>query len=168
MQLQFRPAREEDAEEVAALVNAAYRGSGGWTHEAALLEGQRTDAEGLQQLMTQENSRLELTFQGRLVGSVHLHRTDDSCYLGMLAVDPGAQGSGMGRRILEHCEDLARSWGCRQMRLTVIHLRSELLAYYQRRGYRLSGRREPFPYIDPSVGRAKVANMELVELIKAL
>jgi hypothetical protein len=54
------------------------------------------------------------------------------------------------------------------MRLTVIHLRGELEAYYQRRGYLPSGRREPFPYIDPSVGRALVADMELIELVKAL
>ena len=184
MEITFRSADPADAEAVAALVNAAYRSLGGWTHEVHLLAGPRVTPDDIRRLIEPPGSQIVLAYQEELLASVHLHAEGPpspregggggggnegrECHLGMLAVHPAHQAAGLGRQLLQHSEELARSWGCTAMRLTAIHLRSELIAYYQRRGYHPSGRRQAFPYHDLGVGAAKVAGMELVELVKPL
>lgn len=170
--LSFRPADPSDADAVCALVNSAYRGEGskrGWTTEADLLGGQRTDREGVLDMI--RHSRIELAFDrsGGLLACVNLRRDDDeTCYLGMLTVDPGRQAGGVGRRMLERAEELARHWGCARMRMCVIDRREELIAYYLRRGYRRTGASEPFPEGDPRYGLPKVKGLRFTGLVKTL
>ena len=169
----FRPAASADAGALVALVNGAYRGESGkrgWTTESDILGGQRIDRDGVLELIAAAGSRVELAFDGaRLVGCVHLRReADGSCYLGMLTVDPALQRSGLGRALLERSESLAEGWGCARVRMTVIHLRAELIAWYERRGYRRTGRAEPFPERDPRFGLPKVRGLSFVELEKNL
>jgi hypothetical protein len=38
------------------------------------------------------------------------------------------------------------------MRMTVIDIRDELIAFYERRGYALTGIKKPFPYGDARFG----------------
>ena len=172
--LDFKTAVPADAERVAHLVNGAYRGEDskrGWTTEADLLGGQRTDAGKVLEMIGAEGSAVELAFDetGALAGCVHLRReTGGTCYLGMLTVDPARQAGGLGKALLAHCEEQARRWNCSRMRMTVIHLRGELIAYYERRGYRRTGRTEPFPEGDPRFGLPKVKGLAFVELDKAL
>ncbi len=171
--LSFRAAQDGDAAAVVSLVNAAYRGDSsrrGWTTEADLLGGQRTDEGKVLEMIRAPGSRVELALEdGELRGCVHLRREEDGgCYLGMLAVDPERQAAGVGRRLLERGEEAAGGWGCRRMRMTVISLRAELIAYYERRGYIRTGRREPFPERDPRFGLPKTAGLEFVELVKPL
>jgi predicted N-acetyltransferase YhbS len=147
----IRTAHPADADVIHLLVNSAYRGEGskrGWTTEADLLGGQRTDRE-------------------KVLDCVQLTREPaGSCYLGMLTVDPGRQAAGLGSRLLSHGEQVAREWGCASMRITVIHLRDELLRYYERRGYRLTGAVEPFP-TDPRYGLPRT-ELKLLVLAKPL
>jgi GNAT superfamily N-acetyltransferase len=82
-------------------------------------------------------------------------------------VEPTAQNSGVGRAVLAHAEGLARGWGCSRMRMTVISTRSELIAYYERRGYVRTGIREPFP-ADAGVGVLLVPELWLDEFVKPL
>lgn len=170
----FRPAVLRDAPAVVALVNSGYRGEGskkGWTTEADLLGGQRTDEGKVAEMIAQKGSRVELAFAdgGALVGCVHLKReADGSCYLGMLTVSPELQGGGVGKALMERSEALAREWGCRRMRMTVISVRAELLAFYERRGYAPTGVTEPFPQDDPRFGLPKVRDLMFVELAKPL
>ena len=170
----FRPASPADADAVVALVNGAYRGEGakrGWTTEADILCGQRTDREGVLEMIGTPGSRVELAFEGgpAPLACVHLRREPDgSCYLGMLTVDPALQRAGLGRELLERSERLAREWGCGRVRMTVIGLRAELIAYYERRGYARTGRVEPFPEHDPRFGLPKVRGLSFVELSKPL
>ncbi len=169
----YRVATIGDAEAVAAFVNAAYRGESskqGWTTEADFLDGQRTDPAGVAEMIETPGARIELAHEGEgLVGCVYLRREESgACYLGMLTVAPGLQGGGVGKRVLEHSESLAREWGCRRMRMNVIHLRSELIAFYERRGYRRTGAAEPFPEHDPKFGLPRVKGLTFVELEKAL
>jgi GNAT superfamily N-acetyltransferase len=106
---------------------------------------------------------------GSLVGCVHLEKeSDGSCYLGMLTVDPTRQAGGIGKQILSHCEELARGWGCRRMRMCVIEGREELLRFYERRGYSRTGATEPFPEHDHRSGIPKVKGLRFVELAKVL
>jgi GNAT superfamily N-acetyltransferase len=171
--LTFRAATRADAVRVAALVNSAYRGESskrGWTTEADLLGGQRTDPEGVIDMIEAPGSCIVLAFDahGTLIGCVRLQReAGGSCYLGLLTVDPTRQAQGAGRLMMDHSEMLAREWGCSCMRMTVIHLREELLRYYERRGYTRTGREEPFPENDPRFGLPRT-KLVLLEMTKPL
>lgn len=163
--LRIREAGAGDVEAVVALVNSAYRGESGqlgWTTEADLLDGQRTDAEEVSRLIAAPDSVLLLYFSGAfLVGNVYLENTEKTVYLGMFAIRPLWQGKGLGKRFLEAAELFARSaWHARRISLTVIRARQELIAFYERRGYRRSGVLEPFPD-DPRYGIPKMADLRL-------
>lgn len=172
--ISFRPAVAADAPAVVALVNSGYRGESskrGWTTEADLLGGQRTDDDKMREMIAEKDSRVELAFadDGGLLGCVNLRREPDgSCYLGMLTVDPARQAGGLGKEIMVRSEALAREWGCARMRMTVISVRAELIAFYERRGYAKTGRTEPFPEGDPRFGLPKVSGLTFVELVKPL
>lgn len=173
-ELSFAAASPDDAAAVVALVNSAYRGEGskrGWTTEADILGGQRTDERKVREMIAEPGGRVELArdASGALLACVHLKREGDgACYLGMLTVDPGRQAGGLGKKLLARAEELARSWGCRAMRMTVIDTRAELLAFYERRGYARTGKSEPFPSHDPRFGLPKVADLRFCELVKPL
>ena len=172
--ISFRTAVAGDAEALVAFVNAGYRGESskrGWTTEADILGGQRTDVGKMLEMIGAKDARVELARaeDGALIGCAYLKKEPDgSCYLGMLTVDPARQAGGIGKLILARSDDLARAWGCRRMRMTVISARGELVAYYERRGYAKTGATEPFPENDPRFGLPKVRGLTFVELAKPL
>lgn len=171
--ISFRIAAAADAEALVPFVNDGYRGESskkGWTTEADILGGQRTDPDKMRETIADPASRIELAWaDGALIGCAHLKKeADGSCYLGMLTVDPARQAGGIGKLILSHCDDVARAWGCARMRMTVISVRAELIAYYERRGYAKTGASEPFPEDDPRFGLPKVRGLTFVELVKPL
>ncbi|MFH0935052.1 MAG: GNAT family N-acetyltransferase [Pseudomonadota bacterium] len=172
--LAFRCADTADADAIVALVNSAYRGDSsraGWTTEADLLGGQRTDAQEIAQLIARDCSTLLLCLcAGELVGSVHVERVDDAtAYLGMLVIRPVLQGAGLGRVLMDEAERFARvEWGAARVQMQVITLRQELIAWYERRGYRRSGEHRPFPADDPRFGLPRVEGLEFEVLEKDL
>jgi len=172
--LSFRPAAPADAAAVVGLVNSGYRGESskrGWTTEADILGGQRTDEGKVLEMIAASGSRVELALaaDGALIACVHLKKEDAAtCYLGMLTVDPARQAGGVGKEMLKRSEELARAWGCTRVRMTVIDVRAELIAYYERRGYARTGRTEPFPEGDPRFGLPKVRGLRFAELVKPL
>jgi ribosomal protein S18 acetylase RimI-like enzyme len=152
-----RPATIADVPALVALVNSAYRGDSskvGWTTEADLLDGQRVDVEGLTETIARPGNVILLHQRDHLlVACVHLERTGQDCYLGMLTIRPTTQGAGLGRQMLEVAERWAlEHWSSRSMHMTVIVQRTELIAWYERRGYRRTGERKPFPYGDQRFG----------------
>jgi GNAT superfamily N-acetyltransferase len=172
--ISFQRAVPGETEVISALVNSAYRGDtsrAGWTTEADLLGGQRTDAEEIARLIAKEDSVILLCLRdGELVGSVHLEREDEAtAYMGMLVIRPGLQGQGLGRRFMEEAERFVREeWGASQIQIQVISLRRELIAYYERRGYRRTGETRPFPASDPKFGLPKVEGLVFEILEKPL
>ena len=169
---QFRCATIEDAAEIAQLVNSCYRGDSsrvGWTTEADLLDGTRTDEEEIKSLVSQRGSMILICLDGKeIIGSVHLQKQGDASYLGMLVVKPSIQGGGIGRQLMEAAEqEVRREWGSTRMTMSVITMRSELIAYYERRGYRRTGLHKPFVF-DDTHGIAKVEGIELEILEKDL
>ena len=155
--LALRPATSADAPALAALVNSAYRGDSsraGWTTEADLLGGQRIDVEGLTETIATPGNVILLHEQDEVpVACVHLERTREDCYLGMLTIRPTSQRTGLGRQLLEAAERWAlEHWSSRSMHMTVIVQRIELIAWYERRGYSRTGERKPFPYGDARFG----------------
>jgi GNAT superfamily N-acetyltransferase len=168
----FRLAVAADAQAIVALVNSAYRGESsraGWTTEADLLDGQRTDAEEISRLIGKAGSLVLLCLRGDgIIGSVHLERVDAAtAYMGMLVIKPVLQGLGLGSRFMAAAENLARTeWGVGRMRMQVISLRNELIAYYERRGYRRTGETGPFPADDPKFGLPRVQGLRFEVLEK--
>jgi len=171
--VEFRLATSIDAEAVVALVERAYRGEpsrAGWTTEADLLGGQRTDREEIAQLLADPKARILLCLrETRLIGCVLARLDEGEGYIGMLAVQPSEQGSGLGRRLLAEAEEtLRRTFGATRVHMTVIEQREELIAYYERRGYRRTGRTEPFPYGDARFGEPLRPDLQFLVLEKSL
>jgi ribosomal protein S18 acetylase RimI-like enzyme len=171
--LATRPATAADAPDLVALVNSAYRGESskaGWTTEADLLGGQRVDVEGITETIgTPGHVILVHAPEDRLEACVHLQRTGEDCYLGMLTVRPTTQGSGLGRQMIELAERWATEhWSSREMHMTVLVQRPELIAWYERRGYRRTGRRKPFPYGDERFGLPRHPDLAFDVLCKPL
>jgi predicted N-acetyltransferase YhbS len=172
--LAFRIATAADIDAVVALVNSAYRGDSsraGWTTEADILGGQRTDAAEISRLVSEYDSAIMLcTCDSGLIGSVHLYRVDAAkSYMGMLVIKPVLQGQGLGHRFMTEAERFASTkWGASRMRMQVISLRKELIAYYERRGYRRTGETMPFPASDPRFGLPKVEGLMFEILEKSL
>ncbi len=134
-----------------ALVERSYRGVAareGWTHEADLIRGPRTDVATLATTIADPAQRVLLYEEGgALLASVTISdRSDGTAYISMLAVQPGRQGGGIGRAILAAADRAALvEFGARRVEMTVIALRTELVAYYERCGYVQNGERRPFP-----------------------
>jgi len=171
--LMFRDARVPDVAAIVALVESAYRGDAsraGWTTEADLLDGQRVDMVGVSEIVTRRGSRVLLAEAGgELLACCHLEKQGGACYFGMFSVKPTAQGAGIGQRMLLEAERLARDeWKCRKMEMTVITVRDELIAWYERRGYRRSGMYKPFPYGDIRFGIPKRDDLRFELLVKEL
>lgn len=171
--LAFRAATVKDVRAIVILVQSAYRGEAsraGWTTEADLLDGQRTDAEEVVALIRSPDSRILLAEQaGELLASVHLEKRGAKCHFGMFAVQPPRQRAGLGKAVLAEAERMVRDeWACRAMHMTVITLRTELIAWYERRGYQRTGAVIPFPYGDVHFGIPKRDDLQLEILRKPL
>jgi ribosomal protein S18 acetylase RimI-like enzyme len=171
--LTFRDATDADVDELVALIESAYRGDdsrAGWTTEADILEGQRTDPEGVLEVVKSPDSRLmAVERDGRIVACCQLEHQGDHAYFGMFAVSPLLQGAGLGKVIIAEAERQARAtWGVREMQMTVISVRDDLIAWYERRGYRRTGRMTPFPYGDERFGVPQRDDLQFELLVKEL
>lgn len=149
--IRFRLAKAGDVPALRALVEKAYRGETakrGWTHEADLLDDERTSDAELAETVGSAASRVLLAeIDGALAGTVTITNVGEArAYLGMLCVDPDLQAEGLGRALIADAEDLAvEAFGAQVMEMTVIEARPELIAWYERRGYTRSGEMRPFP-----------------------
>ena len=170
----FRPAASSDVAGLHRLIESAYRGDSakvGWTHEADLLGGQRTDQAELRDILADARRVILLAeVDGVLTGCVQVaDQGQGLAYLGLLTVDPTRQAGGLGRRLIEAAEAEARCrFGATRMEMTVIRQRSELIAWYERRGYRLTGETRPFPLDDERFGLPQTRELEFVVMDKPL
>lgn len=171
--LTFRTAHLTDVSAIVEMVESAYRGDGsreGWTTEADLLDGQRTDEAAITELIRGQLTRIVLAESaGVMIGSVLLAEERSGVYLGMLTVRPSAQSRGVGRALLGEVERITRSERLgHSIRMTVIGQRAELIAWYARRGYLPTGEREPFPYGQPRFGLPRRDDLYFAVLEKKL
>lgn len=158
-QLTIASATIADIPDLVLLVNSAYRGDSskkGWTTEANLLDGVRVTSETLMDQMNIPGQFFLKAIQpnGSIIGCVSLLEKSNKIYLGMLTVEPNIQGAGIGKLLLQASEDFAQSLSITAIEMTVISVRSELIAYYERRGYIQTGEKRPFPN-DPKFGIQK-------------
>jgi ribosomal protein S18 acetylase RimI-like enzyme len=90
-------------------------------------------------------------------------------YFGMFAVDPTRQAGGIGAAVLSEAERIARDeWRVPRLVMQVIDVRAELIAWYERRGYRRTGEAIPFPYDVQKRAGPMVAALTFVILGKDL
>jgi ribosomal protein S18 acetylase RimI-like enzyme len=161
----------EDISNLNTLINSAYRGETskkGWTTEANLLAGSRTNEEELTEILEDpRNTLLKFTEQDVIIGSVLLVEKENKLYLGMLTVSPELQNSGLGKKLLEAAESHALALGLPKIVMTVITVREELIAWYQRHGYVDTEEREAFPLIhaDGIIGNQTLEFMVLEKRI---
>ncbi|RZU36249.1 ribosomal protein S18 acetylase RimI-like enzyme [Streptomyces sp. BK022] len=169
----FRDATDADVDDLVALVESAYRGDAsraGWTTEADILDGQRTDPEGVRQVIKTPDSRLLVVErEGRIVACCQLEHRGAHAYFGMFAVSPALQGEGLGKAVMAEAERRARAdWGAIEMHMTVISVRDDLIGWYERRGYRRTGETTPFPYGDERFGIPRRPDLRFELLVKPL
>lgn len=171
--LTFRAATHADMDAIVTLVQSAYRGESsraGWTTEADFLDGQRTDSGEVAELIAAPESCLVLgTHASELLACAHVQKQGEAGYFGMFAVRPALQGRGIGGALLAEAERLARDeWKCGAMQMSVITLRIELIAWYERRGYRRTSVFKPFPYGQERFGRPRRDDLRMELLRKPL
>jgi len=164
-------ATEKDIPALNVLINSAYRGDSskrGWTTEADLLGGIRTDEKSLKEMMQNANSSiLKYSAENKILGCVYLKKEDDKLYLGMLTVSPQLQNKGLGKILLLASEEEARKRNCSAVFMSVISKRTELINWYKKRGYYDTGITKPFPENDPRLGIPKT-KLEFIVLEKKL
>lgn len=150
-------AEVKDIPELVALINSAYRGEvskQGWTTEADLLKGEaRTDIATLTSLMEKPSAVILkwLESNATICGSVYLDIQEKGLYLGMLTVSPTMQDKGIGKQLMHAAEDHAKKNNCACIFMNVISIRYELVAWYERLGFKKNGEVKPVPS-DPRYG----------------
>jgi len=171
----FRIANHADLPNLVTLINSAYRGESskkGWTTEADLLGGQRVDLAMLQEIVSREHSFLIMGDSGtsKPVACVHLLKKDEkTAYLGLLTISPELQAGGMGSELLKFSEKFcAEKLHSSVIEMTVITLRTELVAWYERRGFKQSLEKRPFPKGDPKFGLPKREDLVFVVMRKEI
>ncbi|WP_372785220.1 GNAT family N-acetyltransferase [Phenylobacterium sp.] len=172
--VRLEPAAEGDLPEIVALSNWAYRGTGpqsSWTVES-YLEGERTTEAVLRADLAAAPGAQVLIWRdaaGELQGHCWLEPSPHQVwYLGLLSVRPDRQDRKLGRTLLTAAEDYAKARGARRIQMTVINVRDTLIAWYERRGYALTGEVRPFPYGDQRFGRPTRDDLSFVVLERAL
>jgi ribosomal protein S18 acetylase RimI-like enzyme len=170
------PATEEDYAAIVDLANLAFRGAGpsaGWNSEADFIEGQRLSEPLLRADLAAKPDAILLTCRkdacGELLGTVWLEpKIGGVWYLGLLTVRPDLQNKQMGRALLAAAENYAQQHGASRIRMSVVNVRTTLIAWYQRRGYVLTGETQPFPYDDQRFGRPLRGDLQFVLLEKQI
>ena len=163
--VQLTPATQADLPDIVALTNRAYRETGpqaSWNVES-MIDGPRTTEADLRGEIAASPRAHLLTWRdeaGELLGNVWLEPAEAGAwYLGMLAVRPDRQDRKLGRTLLTASEQYARVRGATSIRMTVIHQRETLIAWYLRRGYRLTGETVAFPRDNDRIGRPTVPGL---------
>ena len=163
---------ETDVPSLVALMDSAYRGAPakqGWTSESDLFIGtRRTDEETVSKLIGNSNAVFlkHMNDEGLIDGCVLLQKKKLRLYLGMFSVSPLAQGKGIGKKILAAAEEYAKKQNCTSIYMTVITVREELIAWYEKHGYQKTGRVLPFP-VDERYG-IPTQPLEMMVLEKAI
>lgn len=162
-------AKKSDSVEIASLVNRAYRPAStdfGWTHEARLVAGYRICPEQVEELLNGDSTVLVLLQEEHIVSCVNVLVKDSVAYIGMLATEPRLQASGLGKTMMAHAESFAMEvFGVSKFKMSVLSARSELIAFYERRGYVRTGEMQDYP-VSENVGQPLVRDLAVETLLK--
>jgi GNAT superfamily N-acetyltransferase len=167
--LTITPAEKKNIKIITQLINSAYRGDDtgmGWTSESEYMEGMRATEADMERLFDRpDTDNFQCIDQtGGIVGFVSLERRPEDIYFALLSVWPKTQAGGVGKRILNFADRYAKAAGRRAILITVVNVRAELILWYERRGYRVTGKTMPFP---EGAGKSKVP-VCLIEMRKEI
>ncbi|MES2502261.1 MAG: GNAT family N-acetyltransferase [Pseudomonadota bacterium] len=174
--LHFHKAELVDAQDIAALINSAYRGESsraGWTTEADILDGLRTTTQEVASIIKREDAFVLVgVLRDQIVATICCEKQDaygrNIAHLGMIAVKPTLQNKGHGATMIQAAEAMtAREWRVVGFHMAVITLREELIAFYERLGYVRSGEFKNFPE-NSALWQPKVAGLTLEYLVKII
>lgn len=159
-----------DAEAITQVINQAYRpdtNAAGWTHESDLVSGNRICVAQVEQIISRPESVILVGFNNAdIVACVHVEKNGGNSHIGMLAVSPTLQGSGVGKRMLVYAEQYAvEHFSAEKFILTVLSSRTELIAFYLRRGYQHTGQMQDYP-VHAGIGKPKFSNLTTETLEK--
>jgi ribosomal protein S18 acetylase RimI-like enzyme len=160
VEIKISIATAEQADEITALVNSVYRGENakkGWTTEADFLEGIRITPEKIKEIIDSENNVIINAVEGdKIIGCVQLEKKGNHTLLGMLSVDVDYQNKGIGKVLITECERYTKEvYKCDEIKMKVIGKRKELIEYYERRNYLVTGEREDFGAEGDTFGETK-------------
>lgn len=162
-------ATEQHIADIVELVNFSYRKKGhqGWTSEALIVDGDRINADQVRELNRFDSTILLLFQEERLAGCVHVQKCEKAGYIGMLTTHPEFQNQGIGKQLLQAAEHyLIEKYSVHCFKMSVLSARTELLAFYQRRGYQLTTQVEDYP-IHANVGQPLLKDLTVLHLTKA-
>lgn len=168
-QFTLATATAEHCPDIRDLVNLTYRGDAGWTRETHIIGGDRTNLDEIADAMARPDARFFVVYlQNRLAACIYLAREPCHAYIGFFSVHPDYQGQGVGNHILQQTESIAKTeLETDKIRMFVVSQRPELIAFYQRRGYRQFGDRQAYP-LQLKIGVPKVANLTIEYLEKCI
>jgi len=129
----LRTATADDIPALVSLLNAAF------AMERAFLDRDRIYPDEVVAYMKAGTYFVVDGEKGVLASCMYLERRGDRMYLGMLAVNPSCQGSGLGKRMTMAAERQAASSGCQAIDIRVVNLRTELPPFYRALGFADNG-----------------------------
>jgi ribosomal protein S18 acetylase RimI-like enzyme len=170
----LNPAVEADYPAIIDLANLAFRGTGpsaSWNTEADFIAGPRLNGSLLRADLAAKPEAHLLTYRddpnGPLLGTVLLDPKQNGVwYLGLLSVRPDLQNRQLGRALLAAAEEFAKQHGAHRIQMTVVNVRTTLIAWYERRGYTVTSETRPFPYGDDRFGKPLRNDLHFVVLQK--
>ena len=175
-QLKFRKASIDDFSQLLNLINRAYREDHdqSWTNEAEFVAGLRIDEQQLRAAFENENFHLYLAeidhdlASSRVVACIGLVFNQSEVEIGTFCVDPIFQNTGIGKTVLSFAEQqaLLLQPELNNYVMYVLDVRTELLSYYQRRGYRQTELKIPYP-LEANVGQP-LRHIELQQMLKSM
>lgn len=162
-------ARYDQAQAISNLVNLTYRGETGWTKETQIIQGDRTNRQEIEIILSKPNAHfLVVNYPQALAACIYVAKEQAHAYIGFFSVHPGLQGKGLGKHVLEQAETFAqRTMGVQKFVMFVVSQRPELIAFYERRGYLRTGRVEAYP-LDLGIGVPKVSGLTIEYLEKII
>jgi GNAT superfamily N-acetyltransferase len=116
--------------------------------DARRVDGERIDVGELMAIIDGPGQMILVAEEGgELIACVQISdEGDGACTLELLCVEPRRQTRGIGKRLIAAAErEAAAHFRATRMEMTVIKMRTELIAYYGRRGYAPTGEKRPFP-----------------------
>ncbi len=174
--LNFYKAELVDAEAIATLINTAYRGETshkGWTTEADILDGLRTTTTEIGKTIKRKATFILIgVLKDEIIATMCCEWQElagqDTVHFGMIAVKPSLQNKGYGKTLIQAAEAIClREWRVVGYHMAVISIRHELIAFYERLGYKRTGEFAEFP-VKSELWQPKVEGLNLQYLAKLI
>ena len=141
-EISIRTAIADDVPLIVALMNAAF------AMERDFIDKDRTSTPEIARYMTTGTFHVVDGEAGGLNSCMYLEQRGDRMYLGMLAVAPGRQGSGLGRRMMDEADRQAAAHGCCALDIRIVDRRTELPPFYRKLGFVDNGTE---PLVEPKL-----------------